>query len=135
MRAMFRSEPGETASNRAISQLCSSAVNYLQFQTTTCGAPAIFLHLQMCWLTGILDFWKLGGMLTLCQKLEKKKCLKKPLQNQKTQTNPKPTKFCMCKFALILEEICCCQTQGSEGLFSTGLRLLLCISRVSLQHM
>lgn len=46
LQAVFRSEPGETASSPAVPQLCSSAGNYSQLQTTTCGNLAVFLCLQ-----------------------------------------------------------------------------------------
>lgn len=46
LQAVFRSEPGETASSPAVPQLCSSAGNYSQLQTTTCGDLAVFLCLQ-----------------------------------------------------------------------------------------
>lgn len=43
-------------------------------------------------------------------------------------------KFCVWTFVFILEKAWCCQTQGREGLFPTRFRILLCISRVLLEH-
>lgn len=80
LQAVFRSEPGETASSRAIPQLCSSALNYSVLQTTTCGALAIFLCLQNVLVPWNFRFLKLTGLLICCQKLMllgRKKCLKK----------------------------------------------------------
>lgn len=130
LQAVFRSEPGETASSPAVPQLCSTAVNYSQLQTTTCGALAIFLCLQNVLIPWNFRFLKLAGLLVCCQKsmlLGSKKNLKKKRK--------KEAKFCVWTFAFILEKAWCCQTQGREGLFPTRFRILLCISRVLLQHM
>lgn len=80
LQAVFRSEPGETASSPAVPQLCSTAVNYSQLQTTTCGALAIFLCLQNVLIPWNFRFLKLAGLLVCCQKsmlLGSKKNLKK----------------------------------------------------------
>lgn len=68
LQAVFRSEPGETASSPAVPELGSSAVNYSQLQTTTCGALAIFLCLQNALVPWNFRFLKLAGLLVCCQK-------------------------------------------------------------------
>lgn len=124
----------------------------MQFQTAPRGALAIFRRLQNALVLWNFVFSKLARMLTLCQKLVllgRKRYASKKNQNKNTpknqtnpntpppnpQNNPQLTMFCTQRFVLILEKVCCCQTQGSERLFCIKFKVLLCISRVSLQHL
>lgn len=91
-----------------------------------------FLAWKMCWFPGISGFWSWLGCWSVAKNLcclgERKASKKNP---QKTQQ----AKFCVWTFLFILEKAWCCQTQGREGLFLPRLRILLCISRVLLQHL
>lgn len=69
LQAVFRSEPGETASSSAIPQLCSSAGNYSQLQTTTCGALAVFLCLQNVLVPWNFRFFGAGWVAGLLPKI------------------------------------------------------------------
>lgn len=87
LQAVFRSEPGETASRPAAPQLHSSAVNYSKLQTTTCGALAIFPCLKNLLVPWNFRFLKLAELLVCCQKsvlLERKKGLKKKKPKKQT---------------------------------------------------
>lgn len=100
----------------------------------------------MSWFSGILDFWSWPGCWPFAKNwcclgekdMPQKTTNKQKKPKQTLQKNPKTTHNSLCfahRFVLILEKICCCQTQGNEGLLRARFKVLLWISRVSLQHL